>query len=101
MVGCPYECPVTGHKEAEMPTDFEELKQLLLKNNDEFRRLATQHQDLDERIHVLATRSYLSEPEQLEEVTLKKKKLQVKDQMESMLRQYRGSSEPTHAAPSA
>jgi uncharacterized protein len=98
MVGCGYECPLTGFKEAEMPTDFEELKQQLLKNNDEFRQLATQHHDLDERIHVLATRSYLSEPEQLEEVTLKKKKLQLKDQMETMLRQYRGSSEPAHAA---
>ena len=56
-----------------MPTDFEEMKQQLLASNDEFRQLATQHHDLDERIHNLATRQYLSEPEQLEEVTLKKK----------------------------
>ena len=81
-----------------MPTDFEEMKKQLLESNDEFRRLATQHHDLDERIHSLATRQYLSEPEQLEEVTLKKRKLQLKDQMESMLRHYR-SSEPTHASP--
>ena len=79
-----------------MPTDFEELKQHLLRSNDEFRQLATQHHDLDERIHNLATRPYLSEPEQLEEVTLKKKKLQLKDQMESILRQYRGSGERVH-----
>ena len=81
-----------------MPTDFEEMKKQLLESNDEFRRLATQHHDLDERIHNLATRQYLSEPEQLEEVTLKKRKLQLKDQMESMLRHYR-ASEPTHASP--
>jgi len=81
-----------------MPTDFEEMKQQLLERNDEFRRLATQHHDLDERIHTLATRQYLSEPEQLEEVTLKKRKLQLKDQMESMLRHHR-ASEPTHASP--
>ena len=57
-----------------MPTDFEEMKKQLLASNDEFRQLATQHHDLDERIHNLAIRQYLSEPEQLEEVTLKKTK---------------------------
>lgn len=80
-----------------MPTDFEEMKKTLLERNDEFRQLATEHHDLDERIHTLAIRHYLSEPEQLEEVTLKKKKLQLKDQMEDMLRHHRGS-EPAHAA---
>ena len=80
-----------------MPTDFEEMKKQLLESNDEFRQLATQHHHLDERIHNLATRHYLSEPEQLEEVTLKKKKLQLKDQMESMLRHHRGAY-PSHAA---
>jgi uncharacterized protein YdcH (DUF465 family) len=80
-----------------MPMDAEELKQQLLQNNDEFRQLATQHHDLDERIHNLATRPYLSEPEQLEEATLKKKKLQLKDQMESILRQHRTDAEPAHA----
>jgi uncharacterized protein YdcH (DUF465 family) len=89
-----------------MPTDFEEMKRQLLDNNDEFRQLATQHHHLDERIHDLAIRHYLSEPEQLEEVTLKKQKLQLKDQMESMLRHHRASdpthaSEPTHASPRA
>jgi uncharacterized protein YdcH (DUF465 family) len=81
-----------------MPTEFEEMKRKLLESNDEFRQLATQHHDLDERIHSLATRQYLSEPEQLEEVTLKKRKLQLKDQMESMLRHFR-AAEPTHASP--
>jgi uncharacterized protein len=80
-----------------MPTDFEEMKKKLLESNDEFRQLATQHHDLDERIHSLATRHYLSTPEQLEEVTLKKKKLQLKDQMENILRHHNGS-QPTHAA---
>ena len=73
-----------------MPTDFDEMKRKLLESNDEFRQLAILHHDLDERIHNLASRHYLSEPEQLEEVTLKKKKLQLKDQMESILRQHRG-----------
>ena len=40
-----------------MPTDFEEMKQQLLQSNDEFRQLATQHHDLDERIHNFADRA--------------------------------------------
>ena len=71
-----------------MPNDFEELKHQFVESNDEFRQLASQHHDLDERIHALAARPYLSQPEQLEEVTLKKKKLALKDQMEGMLRSY-------------
>ena len=69
-----------------MPTDFEELKRTLLQTDEEFRQLATQHHDLDERIHNLSSRHYLSEPEQLEEVQLKKQKLYLKDQMEAALR---------------
>ena len=72
-----------------MPTDFEDMKKKLLESNEEFRQLATQHHDLDERIHTLATRQYLSEPEQLEEVTLKKRKLQLKDRMEAIARKMR------------
>ena len=69
-----------------MPTDFEELKRKLLQTDDEYRQLAAQHHHLDEQIHNLATRHHLSEPEQIEEVTLKKRKLQLKDQMELILR---------------
>lgn len=69
-----------------MPTDFEELKRQLVQTDEEFRALATEHHNLDEKLHDLTARSYLSEPEQLEEVTLKKRKLRLKDQMESILR---------------
>lgn len=83
-----------------MPTDFEELKRRLLQTDEEFRQLATQHHDLDERIHNLASRHYLSAPEQLEEVTLKKRKLQLKDQMENILRRHRvgALNDQAHAA---
>ena len=77
-----------------MPTDFEELKRQLLQTDEEYRQLATRHHDLDEKLHNLSTRHYLSEPEQLEEVTLKKRKLLLKDQMESILRRH----QPAHMA---
>jgi uncharacterized protein YdcH (DUF465 family) len=77
-----------------MPTDFEELKRQLLQTDEEYRQLATQHHDLDAKLHDLITRNYLSEPEQLEEVTLKKRKLQLKDQMEGIVR--RRTHDSTH-----
>jgi uncharacterized protein YdcH (DUF465 family) len=73
-----------------MPTDFEELKRKLLQTDEEFRQLASKHHDLDEKLHAYAIRNYLTQPEQVEEITLKKQKLHLKDQMESILRR-RGS----------
>ena len=78
-----------------MPTEFEELKRKLLQTDSEFRQLATKHHDLDEKLHGLAERHYLTEPEQVEEVTLKKQKLHLKDQMEMILRRH--EREPMHA----
>lgn len=81
-----------------MPKDFEQLKRELLQTDDEYRQLATLHHNLDERIHNLTTRHFLSEPEQVEEVQLKKYKLQLKDQMESILRRHTTDGEAPHAA---
>jgi uncharacterized protein YdcH (DUF465 family) len=80
-----------------MPTDFEELKRKLLQTDEEYRQLATQHHDLDEQIQNLASR-HLSAPEQVEETTLKKRKLHLKDQMESILRRHTGPESMAQAA---
>jgi len=81
-----------------MPNDFEELKRQLLQSDEEYRQLATRHHDLDEKIHNLTDRAYLTQPEQLEEVRLKKVKLQLKDQMENILRRHRTEGGSPHAA---
>ena len=80
-----------------MPTDFEELKRKLLQTDEEFRQLATKHHDLDERLHNYAERHYLTEPEQVEEITLKKQKLHLKDQMESIIRRHSSGREAVSA----
>src|SRR4029453_9962430 len=66
--------------------NVQELKELLLKTDEEFRQLATQHHNLDERLHELSGKPYLSDVEQVEEVKLKKVKLQLKDKMADILR---------------
>ncbi|MBI4486485.1 MAG: YdcH family protein [Acidobacteria bacterium] len=66
-----------------------DLKEVLLATDPEFHELANQHHQLEDRLHELTAKHYLSEPEQVEEVTLKKRKLQLKDRMEHILRQRR------------
>ena len=70
----------------------EDLKHLLLETNEEFRQLASKHHALDDRLHELESKHYLSDAEQVEEVSLKKRKLQLKDRMECILRQHRAAS---------
>jgi hypothetical protein len=77
--------------------EAQDLKTLLLETNDEYRRLASQHHELDERLIKLESKHYLSHDEQFEEVTLKKRKLHLKDRMEAILRDYRQGH--AHAAP--
>ena len=68
------------------PLDF---KAELSQTDEEFHNLAVQHHQLEDRLHELTAKHYLSEPEQVEEVTLKKKKLQLKDRMEDIMRRHR------------
>ena len=68
------------------------LKELLLQTDEEFHELAAKHHELEDRLHELTAKHYLSEPEQVEEVTLKKRKLQLKDRMEDILRRHRNQT---------
>ena len=65
-----------------------------LVDNDEYRRLEEQHHEYENRLQTLTAKVLLSDEEQLEETTLKKKKLQVKDRMEALVRQARVSAHP-------
>ena len=59
----------------------------LLRSNNAFRDLVHQHEDFEKRLSELAHLTYPNDDEQLEEVTLKKKKLLIKDEIYSMLQQ--------------
>src|SRR5262245_6895521 len=72
-----------------MNAEPHDLKAELLRTDEEFHKLAVKHHELEDRLHELTAKHYLSEPEQVEEVTLKKRKLQLKDRMEDILRRYR------------
>ena len=68
--------------------EAQEVRHLLLVSHDQYRELASRHHALDDRLHELTEKHYLSAAEQVEEVTLKKKKLALKDQMKQILRSY-------------
>ena len=68
--------------------DAQDLKEQLLRTDAEYRELYQLHHQLDEQIRSLSSTPHLSEGEQLEEVRLKKRKLQLKDRMEDIVRRY-------------
>jgi uncharacterized protein YdcH (DUF465 family) len=70
------------------PAEAQEVKNVLLHSNPEYRELAERHHQLEDRLHEFTDRHYLTSSEQFEEVNIKKRKLAVKDQMEQIARDY-------------
>lgn len=69
-----------------------ELREHLLQSDEEFRTLDAKHHELDERLHELSTKTFLGDEEQFEETRLKKRKLQLKDRMEDILRRQNSTT---------
>jgi uncharacterized protein len=67
----------------------DELRDRLLKDDAEFRRLAAEHQSCADQLQGLMNKHFLSDEEELQEKTLKKKKLLLKDQMYSIVQKAR------------
>jgi len=70
----------------------QDIKEQLLKNNDEYRRLWEQHQTYEKRLEQLAAKSFATDEEKLEMPTIKKKKLVLKDQMQALISKYRAKA---------
>ena len=51
-----------------------------------------EHSKLDERLNELTKRHFLSKPEQVEQINLKKLKLKIKDRIENIVRQHRSDT---------
>ena len=60
------------------------VREQLMASSEEFRRLADEHSKYSQRLESLTSKKYLSDDEKFEEVRLKKLKLRVKDEMESL-----------------
>ena len=67
-----------------------EIKDQLISSNADFRRLVEEHHQYDIKLKELLSHPHLSEQDHLEEVHIKKKKLQLKDQMNNMVLRLKG-----------
>ncbi|HWN11887.1 MAG TPA: DUF465 domain-containing protein [Pyrinomonadaceae bacterium] len=77
-------------------TTADVLKEELMNRDPEFRELAREHTRYEERLSELSALAYPSDEEQLEEITLKKKKLALKDQMYSIMTQHQKGQSVSH-----
>jgi len=77
-------------------SDTDALKQQLMANDVQFAEMAHTHGEYERRLSELAALHYPSAEEQMEEATLKKKKLFLKDQMETMLRRFKEQQQVAH-----
>jgi uncharacterized protein YdcH (DUF465 family) len=77
-------------------TSTDSVKEELMTRDPEFRELAREHTRYEQRLSELSALTYPSDEEQLEEITLKKKKLALKDQMYSIILQYQKTNSLGH-----
>ncbi len=68
----------------------DQLRGILVQTDEDFRHLFEQHQELETRLAELSRQLYRSASEESERVTLKKRKLQIKDRMEQLLKRRQG-----------
>ena len=77
-------------------TTAEVLMEELMNRDPEFRELAREHTRYEQRLRELSALAYPNDEEQLEEITLKKKKLALKDQMYSIMMQHQKGQSVSH-----
>jgi uncharacterized protein YdcH (DUF465 family) len=75
----------------------EEIKQRLMSSSPEFRRLVDEHHQYEGKLQELQTHHFLSETDLIEEATLKKKKLHLKDEMNTLIQTYRNEMSHQHS----
>ncbi len=72
--------------DTQLPDKTIDAKNALLRTDETFRQLVSEHQRLDERIRHLSTFVHLTDQQEYEQTSLKKQKLALKDRIEAILR---------------
>jgi uncharacterized protein YdcH (DUF465 family) len=72
--------------DAQLPDGKHDVKEVLLRTDQTFQQLVSEHQALDERILHLSALAYLTDQQRYEEMSLKKQKLALKDRIEAIVR---------------
>jgi len=69
-----------------------EIKELLVKNSEEFKKIYEEHQDFEKQLKNFQEKHFLTSEEELEVKKIKKKKLILKDKMQKLINEYRKES---------
>ncbi|MDQ3280498.1 MAG: YdcH family protein [Acidobacteriota bacterium] len=69
-----------------------DIQRILSDEDPEFRSWADEHRQCETRLNELSSKSEINSDEELEEKTLKKRKLHLKDQMAERIRSYETSN---------
>lgn len=72
----------------------DDLREELIKTDDEFRRLHQEHQEYEERLATLQDKTLPSQEDEDEEKRIKLHKLALKDRMEALLRERSAQQVP-------
>ncbi len=72
-----------------MPISPREVRETLLASDAEFQRLVQEHSRYEAELERLSHQTYLNSDDLILEITLKKKKLRVKDEMEQLVARHR------------
>ena len=72
--------------DAQLPDTQTDAKDVLLPTDPDIRQLMTEHHELDQRIRQLSSLAYLTDQQHFEEISLKKRKLALKDRIEAITR---------------
>lgn len=67
----------------------EEIIEILKKENEEFNRLYQEHRMLDSQLAELSKKPYLTAEEEVEVIRIKKEKLNKKDKIAELIREYK------------
>lgn len=67
----------------------QEIVEVLKKQNEEFRKLSEEHRSLDTLLAEIDSKRYLTAAEEFERKKMAKQKLQKKDRMAEIMREYR------------
>ena len=74
----------------------DDVKASLLRTDEHFRQLVSEHSALDEKIRSISAHAYLTAQQHYEAAALKKRKLALKDRIESIMR---GHATPVSPSP--
>jgi uncharacterized protein YdcH (DUF465 family) len=72
---------------------LDEVKAYLMQSNEEYRAMAGKHAEYSTLLDAIEAKSRPTEQDEVEEHRLKKLKLQLKDQMQEMVKRHRAQTE--------